>query len=258
MNKREMYWNSRIPYTWKEIKELKDYEYFRNVRYSLQDYMAETIPFKDYKDKSILEIGCGSGIDLIEFTRNGALVTGIDFSYKAIDVTNRTLTLLELNKKSTALKMDAEHLKFPSNTFDLVYSFGVLHHIPNTEKVISEIHRVLKVGSKAIVMLYNKDSLLYNYSIIFLRGILQKELESLTEEELLSKYSEYKEGCPYTRAYTSKEVRILFRAFKEINVSAHYNVYDSLETRKVKVPFLKEGSRLGWHLIVEASKYLRG
>jgi ubiquinone/menaquinone biosynthesis C-methylase UbiE len=152
------------------------------------------------------------------------------------------------------MQSDAKALPFKDDTFDCVYSFGVLHHFPEIESALAEIHRVLKPGGQVMVMLYHQDSLLYAYSIIYWRGIKEGLLKTLTPEQLVSRYSERNEGCPYTRVYTKQEARALFsKWFSHIAVEVHYNVIDLEEQRKVKVD-VPDKYELGWHLVVKAVK----
>lgn len=103
-------------------------------------------------------------------------------------------------------------------------------------------------------MLYNKDSLLYGYSIIYLRGIKEGLLEKLSTDEILARYSERKEDNPYIRVYTKAEAIALFsQYFRSCSVEVRYNVIDLPEQRKVKVS-LPDEHELGWHLIVKAVK----
>jgi hypothetical protein len=105
-----------------------------------------------------------------------------------------------------------------------------------------------------MVMLYHRDSLLYAYSIIYWRGVKEGNLGKLTPEQLLSRYSERNEGCPYTRAYTKDEAQDLFKKlFKQVTAEVHYNVIDLPDQRKVKVD-VPEKYELGWHLVVKAVK----
>ncbi|GAH73231.1 unnamed protein product [marine sediment metagenome] len=129
-----------------------------------------------------------------------------------------------------------------------------MHHIPDVDKAVSEINRVLKPGGQIMAMLYNKDSLLYGYSIVYLRGIKEGLLGKLTMDELLARYSERKEDNPYTRVYTKVEAKAMFsQYFKSCSVEVRYNVIDLPEQRKVKVSVPDE-YELGWHLIVKAVK----
>ncbi len=234
------------------IGENFSYEEKRKFRYSLQDYMLSTFKFNNFGGKLVLDLGCGAGIDSAEFARNGASVVSADFTRTA---TKSTQSLLkEANLPAQVVQADATSLPFKKETFDCVYSFGVLHHIPDVEKAVVEINRVIKPGGQVMAMLYNKDSLLYGYSIVYLRGIREGLLGKLTMDEILSRYSERKEDNPYTKVYTKAEARALFsQYFKSCSVEVRYNVFDLPEQRKVKVSVPDE-YELGWHLVVKAVK----
>lgn len=240
MNDVREYWEKATPMNFAD--ERWGYEKKRAFRYNLQDYMHETFGFGNWRGKEVLEVGCGSGIDALEFARNSALVT-------AVDITENAVVLTKALAEEAALPvnvMQAEgELPFPDGTFDLIYSFGVLHHIPNVDDTLSEIRRVLKPNGNIIAMVYNKDSLLHAYSIMH-----SHKDEGLSEEELTSKYSERNENCPYTKVYTKTGAKSLFEQyFTDVEVSVRYNVIDLPSQRKVKVGIGDE-HELGWHLIV--------
>jgi ubiquinone/menaquinone biosynthesis C-methylase UbiE len=134
-------------------------EFFRELdeyRYEKLNYLPRLVNFSAYKGKSVLEVGCGAGIDLLRFARGGAQVIGIDLSNTAIDLARKNL---EQNGQNTDLRvMNGECMEFADNTFDVVYAHGVLQYTADTEKMIAEIHRVLKPGGEAIMMVYNKNS----------------------------------------------------------------------------------------------------
>jgi len=234
------------------MSENLTYEDKRNFRYSLQDYMPETFQFASFAGKLVLELGCGAGIDSAEFARHGAHVVSADFTHTATILTRNLLE--EANLPARVLQAEATSLPFKQDTFDCVYSFGVLHHIPKIEPALAEISRVLKPGGQVMVMLYNKDSLLYAYSIVYLRGVKEELLGRFTLEEILSRYSERREGCPFTMVYTKAEAQSLFsRYFKSCSVDVRYNAIDLPRQRKVKVN-LPDEYELGWHLIVKGTK----
>ena len=244
------YWGQSTPMSF--VPEKLGYEDKRKFRYELQDYMHDAFRFDDFSGKLVLEIGCGAGIDSAEFARNGAKVVSTDLTRAGTELTRDLLK--ESGLPSAVIQSDAKALPFKDEAFDCVYSFGVLHHIPDVETALAEIHRVLKPGGRVMAMLYHRDSLLYAYSIIYWRGIKDGLLRTLTPEQLVSRYSERNEGCPYTRAYTKDEAASLFSAwFKQITTEVHYNVLDLPEQRKVKVD-ISDTYELGWHLIVKALK----
>jgi len=133
----------------------------------------------------------------------------------------------------------------PHSSFDSVYSFGVLHHIPNVEDVLTEIVRVLKPAAEGVFMVYNENSLLNAYSILFLhRG-------EGNEEELATKYSERRLGNPNKRLYSDEEAKELFgRFFSDVRVEAFFSAIDRETERKVKIQAPKN---LGWLPLVYCS-----
>jgi ubiquinone/menaquinone biosynthesis C-methylase UbiE len=245
------YWEKSTPMSFGP--EQWDYEKKRKFRYDLQDYMHDSFRFQDWRGKQVMEIGCGSGIDSMEFARNGAIVTATDITDNAVALTRNLAK--EAGYKVSVVQTPALELPFPDASFDCVYSYGVLHHIPNVEPKINEISRVLKKDGTLLAMLYNKNSLLYAYSVIFRHGIQEKLLteQHFTESDLVSRYSERNEGCPYTKAYTKEEAKEFFSTwFKDVDVTVRFNTIDTDEQRKVKVG-LDDKCELGWHLIVRAS-----
>ena len=113
-------------------------------RYALEPYILDFARFCEAKDKRVLEIGVGLGADSQKFVEAGAVSYGIDLTERAVEHTRQRLSAFGLS--SVLLVGDAESLDFPDEYFDLVYSWGVVHHSPNTPKAIDEIFRVLKHG----------------------------------------------------------------------------------------------------------------
>lgn len=244
------YWEKTVPWTFRPEKI--SYAERRRLRYSLQDYMVDAIPFGEFKGKRVLEIGSGSGIDSAEFARNGAHVVSLDFTKTGVDTTRDTLKEAGF-QSSDVVRAAAQNLPFRDGVFDCVYSFGVLHHIPGTTPIVVELSKKLAPGGAMILMVYNKDSLLYAYSIVFLHRDT-----GLDEASLLSRYSERIEGCPYTKAYTKQEALSLVAGlFEEVAVEAFFEVIDTPNARKVKAR-MPHDAQLGWHLLVKAKTPLRG
>jgi ubiquinone/menaquinone biosynthesis C-methylase UbiE len=243
------YWERTVPWTFKNEK--LSYRERRRLRYALQDYMLEAIPFSSYNGKLVLEIGSGSGIDSAEFARHGASVVSLDFTEAGTKSTMNTFSEAGVSSFDV-VRAAAQRLPFRDGVFDCVYSFGVLHHIPDVGRVTKEISRKLAKRGELICMLYNKDSLLYAYSILFLH-----RAAGLSEDEMVSKYSERVEGCPYTKAYTRPDVLdLLADDFYGVSTTVHYNVIDTLKKRKVKTQLSNE-YQLGWHIIARARKRMK-
>jgi ubiquinone/menaquinone biosynthesis C-methylase UbiE len=195
----------------------------------------------------VLEIGSGGGIDSAEFGKHGAEVVSLDFTETGSKATNQLLR--DASVPANVVRSSALRLPFEEKCFDCVYSFGVLHHIPEIKEVLKETHRVLKPKGEIICMLYNKKSILYAYSILYLHRD-----EGIAEKELVGMYSERVLGCPYTRAYTKQEVLELFgEHFEGIETKVKYNVIDLPDRRKFKLN-LPDEYELGWHIIVKARR----
>src|SRR5262245_24146788 len=138
-------------------------------RYLTEWHIPEVVGFPRWSGSEVLEIGCGLGTDAINFGRAGALYTGVDLTEASIEIVRRRF---ELECLTANLRVaDAEKLPFQDNSFDLVYSHGVLHHTPDTQRAIDEVHRVLKPGGTAMVMLYHKNSYNYWINIMTMRRI---------------------------------------------------------------------------------------
>ena len=223
------------------------YQKKRSLRYGLQNYMIEDFDFKSHSHCDVLELGCGAGIDTVEFAKYGANVTALDLSDASIKASSELMK--ETGVKFKLMKHDlAKPLPFPDESFDIVYSFGVLHHIPKVAPVITEVYRVLRPGGVFMGMLYNRNSLMYAYMKTFLHKIE-------TERRL---------GCPYAKLYTIETAKKLLHRFAQVQVKTRYNVIDLPEHRKTKFTFRYmdfngniedfDSEILGWHLIFKARK----
>lgn len=175
-------------------------------------------PFRFFKGKKVLEIGCGSGNDALKFVNTGVFYTGIDLTDNAV-----LHTKLKIGTKGYVFKMNAEFLDLPNDWFDLVYSFGVIHHTVNPINVINEAYRVLKSNGHICIMLYNKFSFRYLVEIMVLRKILWWLEDSRyilyklnnpypTKEQWISMNTDNL-GCPLSKVYTKKEALKLLDRF---------------------------------------------
>jgi ubiquinone/menaquinone biosynthesis C-methylase UbiE len=140
------------------------YEKYREFRYRTEWHIPLLVPFSETTGKRVLEIGCGNGADAVMFANYGAEYTGVDLTEAAVDAARRHFEVLNL--RGAFQVENAERLSFPEASFDFVYSHGVLHHTPHPDVAFREVHRVLKPGGKAVLMLYHKHSLNYYLRIM--------------------------------------------------------------------------------------------
>jgi ubiquinone/menaquinone biosynthesis C-methylase UbiE len=133
-----------------------DLERMAIERYRLEPYILDFARFESGKDKRVLEIGIGGGVDFSNWIRSGARATGIDLTQAGVAMTRQRLSQLGIKSEDyQAMVGDAENLPFAENTFDIVYSYGVLHHSPDTERAFKQVYRVLKPGGVFKAMIYH-------------------------------------------------------------------------------------------------------
>ena len=261
------------------------YELVEEHRYKKEWHIPDAAGFANSKDLSVLEVGCGLGTDGAQFAKAGAKYTGIDLTEAAVDLAKRRFELFNL--PGTFRVADAERLLFANNSFDIVYSHGVLHHTPDTAAAVREIHRVLRPGGKAMVMLYHRDSYNYRVNISLLRRagvnllkwnagvklvhLLTGEAEERLREQarllrIQSDYSNSEEflnqntdgaGNPLARVYSQTEARELFKDFSQIEMRPYFLNKRWLPLLGPILPRSIEArlaSRWGWHLWIYAKK----
>ncbi len=186
-------------------------------------FLTRYVDMKGLKGKKVLDIACGTGVLTEQFCWMGADVTAIDLTPKAVELTKKRLALYGL--KANVIEADAQQLPFKDNTFDFVCAWGCLMHMPKTEKAISEIHRVLKPGGKALAMMYHKDSVHLRYCIQLGRGILRLKYLKYDNQSLINRYTDgaHKGGNMLARFYSKREFKQLFSAFRGVYVAIHDN-----------------------------------
>ena len=264
-------------------------EFFERVeahRYTKEWHIPDAADFAGARGLRVLEIGCGLGTDGAQFAKAGADYTGIDLTEAAIELARRRFECSGLQGEFRVA--DAENLDFADGSFDLVYSHGVLHHTPDTARAVQEIHRVLKPGGRAVVMLYHRNSYNYRIGIRVLRragaNLLKREaglkaihrltgepLESLREhaglltgksnghvssDEFLSQSTDGA-GNPLARVYSRREARVLFKDFREVELRAYFLNKRFIPLIGNLLPRTFEAalaSRWGWHLWIYAKK----
>jgi len=205
-------------------------------RNDLEPHIPEFAQFASAARLRVLEIGVGIGADYFEWLKAGALVTGVDISRTSLSKSRHRCDSAGFHPDLRVA--DAEHLPFPDDTFDVVYSYGVMHHSPDTQQCLSEAYRVLKPGGTARLMLYHHPSL--TEAMLWLRyGVLGgKSLRRAVYDHLES---------PGTKSYTKSEVRSMMSGFENIQIKQVFSPGDLL----LNLPSYRFQSwpyRLGWKL----------
>lgn len=186
-------------------------------------FLTNYIDMKGLKGKKLLDIACGTGVLTEQFVRMGADVTAIDLTPKAVELTKKRLDLYHLN--AVVMEADAQQMPFADNTFDFVCAWGCLMHMPETEKAISEIHRILKPGGKMLAMMYHRDSVHLRYCIQLGRGILRGKYLTYDDQSLINRYTDgaHVGGNMLAKFYTRKQFRSLFSQFNDVVLAIHDN-----------------------------------
>lgn len=264
--------------------------FFRAVeqhRYRLEPAIREMAAFLSWAGRDVLEAGCGIATDGINFARAGARYTGVDFSPTAIELAQ--LRFHQEGQGGRLVRSDIANLPVGDATQDLVYSNGVIHHLPDAEPAVAEMHRVLRPGGRALVMVYHRSSLNYHVNIMLIRRTLVSLLpvpgvpvlmSRLTGEdpEVLAGHRDLLRrhgigyladrqlfldnntdgpGNPLSKVYTRAQARRLFGSFSSVRTQIRFlnlRLYPGGD-RISKLGLVRRlEQRHGWHLWIEAVK----
>lgn len=243
-----------------EGEERESLAFFRAARAHRYEVYApwfdRVMGFADYKNQYVLEIGPGLGSDHFRFAEQGNRMTALDLSREHLRLTSKHL---ELEGYTTeAVYGDAEAPPFPDERFDLVYSFGVLHHTPDTAGAIRHVHRMLKPGGTAIIGLYHRDSLFFWLSTICIQGILKGGLWKDGYRHLVSRIeyrSETNDAIPLVKVYSRLKAARLFKDFRAVQIQVTHRIadYESLQ-KWIPIPKGIQERWFGWYLVIKAVK----
>ena len=243
------YWDDRPCNVRHSKKEKGTREYFDEVeakRYTAEPHIPDFAGFSDTNGKKVMEVGCGMATEGINFARAGATYTGTDLSIESLDLAKKRFKVY--NEKGNFYLGNSEELSsfVPVETYDLIYSFGVIHHSPHPEKIISEIKKYMNKDSTLKIMLYATDSW-KNYMI-----------------EAGHDQPEAQYGCPIANTYTNDEVKELLDGF-DVTIEQYHIFPYQIEPYKrgefVKQPWFEAmpdeifevlKKNLGWHLLITA------
>ena len=250
INEVKKFWDDRPCNIRHSSKELGTIEYFDEVskkKFHVEPHILDFTTFPEWKGKKVLEIGCGLATVGINFALNGASYTGVELSDESLKIARQRFDVYGTDGRF--FSGNAEHLStyVPVETYDLIYSFGVIHHSPHPEKIISEIKKYMNKDSTLKIMLYAKDSW-KNYMID--AGLDQPEAQY---------------GCPIANTYTKDEVVELLDGYDIISIEQDHIFPYQIEPYKkgeyIKQPWFESmpdemfrslEKNLGWHLLITA------
>lgn len=206
------YWNSRPCNIRHSAKEVGTAEYFDEVearKYFVEPHIPRFADFERWKGKRVLEIGCGIGTTAVSFARHGATVTAVDLTETALDIARQRAKVFDLEDRMTFYQANAEELTsvVPVEKYDLIYSFGVIHHSPNPGQILRQARQYAHPDTTLKVMVYN------HYSWKALWVLLRSGKGQFWKiRELMAKHSEAQTGCPITYTYTRGQGRQLLES----------------------------------------------
>ena len=244
------FWNDRPCNIKHSSKEIGTKEYFNEVerkKFFVEPHILKFTEFPQWKNKKVLEVGCGLGTVGINFALNGSDYTGVELSKESLEIAKKRFEVY--NQSGKFYLGNAEELSsfVPIETYDLIYSFGVIHHSPHPEKIVSQIKKYMNENSVLKIMLYAKDSW-KNYMID--AGLDQPEAQY---------------GCPIANTYTKQDVVELLDGYEVLSIEQDHIFPYQIESYKrgeyIKQPwfdvmptemFETLEKKLGWHLLITA------
>ena len=261
------YWNQRPCNIRHSPSTVGTREYFDQVearKYLVEPHIPRFAQFEKWRDKRVLEIGCGIGTDTINFARHGAIVTAVDLSEKSLDIARQRAELYGFGHRISFYCGNAEQLDqaVPVQPYDLIYSFGVIHHTPHPEHVLDQISRYVSPNSTVRIMVYHR----YSWKVLWVLLTYGKG-EFWRLAELVAQHSEAQTGCPVTYTYSRRVAKAILERHglkvKEMTVDhvfpyqiEKYVRYEYEKAWYFKIMpaslfhFLER--HFGWHLLITA------
>jgi SAM-dependent methyltransferase len=236
------------------MKELGTKEYFQEVtqrKYFVEKHILNFAKFDAYKGKTVLEVGCGLGTAAQSFMEAGAIYTGIDISPRSIELAKKRIDVFQLT--GDVRVADIQFDEFDSGHYDLVYSFGVLHHIPDLGAALQNIYNALKPGGEFKLMMYAENS--------WKKACIDSGLDQF----------EAQSGVPIAHTYTNEQITELLTCHKFIGIEIkqdhifQWSIPEYKNYEYKKEPWFEAmpdellrtmEKRFGWHLLITCHKPL--
>ncbi len=260
------YWDARpcnIRHSPKEICSREFFDEVENRKYYVEYHIPKFADFKAWKGKRILEVGCGIGTDTINFARAGAYVSAVDISGVSLSIAKKRAEVFGVDSRISFYHGNTEELCkiVPLEKYDLIYSFGVLHHTPHPQQALRQIRRYMHPGTTLKLMVYYR----YSWKVfwILLRSRIKGERGKA--DLLIAKYSEAQSGCPVTHVYSKREIVELLSDFDITRMMVDhifpYRIPEYVNHKYKKILLFRWIPRhvfrwlehkIGWHLCVTA------
>lgn len=261
------FWNRRPCNIRHSPKPVGTREYFDEVearKYFVEPHIKAFVDFPRWKGRRVLEIGCGIGTATISFLKEGAEVTAVDLSGDSLALARQRAQLYGLADKVRFYEADAERLTsvVPPEPYDLIYSFGVLHHTPHPAAAFDQLRSYARPGTAVKLMMYYTRSWKVAWAVLRYGGG-----RFWNWRQIIARYSEAQTSCPVTYTYTKKELEaeLESRGFRVTEIFVDhifpYRIEDYVQYRYRKVwyfawmpkPLFRWLERhFGWHLCVSA------
>jgi 2-polyprenyl-3-methyl-5-hydroxy-6-metoxy-1,4-benzoquinol methylase len=263
----QRYWDARPCNIRHSPKPVGSKEYFDEVearKYLVEPHIPAFADFDRWSGKRVLEVGCGIGTDSINFARAGADLTAVELSGESLSIAAERAEVMGVADRIRFVQANAEELTtaLDDEPYDLVYSFGVVHHTPHPDRALAEMRALTAPGGTLKLMVYHRRS----WKVFWIVAAHGRG-RFWNADELIAKHSEAETGCPVTFAYTRGQSRELversgFRV-QDLHVDHvfPYRIRDYVQYRYVKEPYFRWmpepvfrafERRFGWHLLVTA------
>ena len=246
------YWNKQPCNLKHSKKPIGSKEYFdesEKKKYFVEHHIPKFANFPNWRNKKVLEIGCGLGTDATNFSRNGADYTGLELSTESLKLAKKRFEVFDLQGKFYERNAEEKLDFLELNTFDLVYSFGVIHHSINPQKIVDNVYKLLKKGGTFKLMLYAENSW---------KNFMIKNKKDQYEAQ---------NNCPVASTWTKEQVKELLKDYKNIKIEQdHIFTYKIPEYKNniyVKHEYFQEmpdelfnilEKNLGWHMCITCQK----
>ena len=247
------FWDSRpcnIRHSKKEIGSIEYFDEVEQKKFYVEPHIQTFTNFPEWKDKHVLEIGCGIGTAAINFARHGAIYTGVELSEESLNLTKKRFEVYDQNGDFHLGNAEELSLFLPAKKYDLIYSFGVIHHSPNPQQILLEAKKYMHDTSLLKIMIYAKNS--------WKNAMIESGLDQ----------PEAQFGCPIAFTYSREDIANLFSPFRIISIEQDHIFPYQIEPYKngqyklqpwfqamPKEVFTALEKQLGWHMLVTAKLY---